>query len=81
MAVENAWNALKVGGYFCSYSPLISQMEKTVEKLWEYKFIEIKTIENIQRAYRIYYFCKKSSANIDKIYTNHISEKYSVKYT
>jgi len=48
-AVENAWKALKVGGYFCSFSPLISQLEKTVEKLWEQKFIEIKTIENIQR--------------------------------
>lgn len=48
-AIENAWNALKVGGYICSYSPLISQVEKTVQKLWENNFIEIKTIENIQR--------------------------------
>ena len=23
-AVEHAWKALKVGGYFCSFSPLIS---------------------------------------------------------
>jgi len=47
--VDKAWCALKVGGYFCSYSPLVSQLEKTVEALWENKFIEIKTFENIQR--------------------------------
>lgn len=47
--VDRAWNALKVGGYFCSYSPLISQLEQTVEALWNNKYIEIKTFENIQR--------------------------------
>ena len=48
-AVEHAWNSLKVGGYFCSYSPLISQVEKTVKELKKYSFIETKTMENIQR--------------------------------
>lgn len=48
-AVEHAWNSLKVGGYFCSYSPLISQVEKTVKELEKYSFIETKTMENIQR--------------------------------
>ena len=48
-AMENVWNALKVGGYFCSYSPLISQVEKTVKELRKHSFIEIKTFENIQR--------------------------------
>ena len=48
-AVEHAWNSLKIGGYYCSYSPLISQFEKTVTKLRKFNFIEIKTIENIQR--------------------------------
>ena len=47
--VEHSWKALKVGGYFCSYSPLISQVEKTVNELHKHNFIEIKTIENIQR--------------------------------
>lgn len=47
--VKNAWNALKIGGYFCSYSPLISQVEKTVNELKNQRFIEIRTIENIQR--------------------------------
>jgi tRNA (adenine57-N1/adenine58-N1)-methyltransferase len=48
-AIEHAWKSLKTGGYYCSYSPLISQVEKTVKKLNKHKFIEIKTIENIQR--------------------------------
>jgi len=48
-AVGHAWNALKIGGYFCSYSPLISQVENTVGELKKHSFIEIKTLENIQR--------------------------------
>jgi len=48
-AVKNGWNSLKIGGYFCSYSPLVSQVEKTVKQLKKHSFIEIKTFENIQR--------------------------------
>lgn len=48
-AIDHAWKSLKIGGYFCSYSPLISQVENTVKKLKKHNFIEIKTIENIQR--------------------------------
>jgi tRNA (adenine57-N1/adenine58-N1)-methyltransferase len=48
-AVEYAWKALKTGGYLCTYSPLSSQVEKTVNTIKEHRFIEIKTIENIQR--------------------------------
>jgi len=48
-AVAHAWKALKTGGYLCSYSPLISQMEKTVKEIKKHSFIEIKTQENIQR--------------------------------
>jgi len=48
-AVEHAWKALKPGGYLCSYSPLISQMEKTVNEMKKHSFIEVKTFENIQR--------------------------------
>ena len=47
--IDHAWKSLKIGGYFCSYSPLISQVENTVKKLKKHNFIEIKTIENIQR--------------------------------
>jgi tRNA (adenine57-N1/adenine58-N1)-methyltransferase len=48
-AVSHAWNALKVGRYFCAYSPLISQVEQTVKAIEQHPFIECKTYENIQR--------------------------------
>lgn len=48
-AVSHAWKALKVGGYLCCYSPLISQVEKTVHEIRKHGFIEVKTFENIQR--------------------------------
>ena len=48
-AVEHAWKALKTGGYLCTYSPLISQVEQTVRTIEQHSFIECKTYENIQR--------------------------------
>ena len=48
-AVSHAWKALKPGGYLCTYSPLISQLEKTVKEIEKHNFIEVKTLENIQR--------------------------------
>jgi len=48
-AINHAWKALKIGGYLCSYSPLVSQMEKTVKEIKKYNFIEISSTENIQR--------------------------------
>ena len=48
-AVNHAWNALKSGGYLCTYSPLISQVEQTVKEIKKHSFIEVKTFENIQR--------------------------------
>ena len=48
-AVEHAYKALKPGGYLCTYSPLTSQVEKTISEIKKLKFIEIKTFENIQR--------------------------------
>jgi tRNA (adenine57-N1/adenine58-N1)-methyltransferase len=48
-AVNHVWRVLKPGGYFCSYSPLISQVEKTVKKIRKNNFIEVKTFENFQR--------------------------------
>lgn len=49
VAVPHAWKALKVGGYLCAYSPLISQVEQTVYAIQQERFIECKTYENIQR--------------------------------
>jgi tRNA (adenine57-N1/adenine58-N1)-methyltransferase len=48
-SVDYVWNALSPGGYFCTYSPLLSQVEQTVKKVRKNNFIEIKTFENIQR--------------------------------
>ena len=48
-AIDHAWKALKTGGYLCVYSPLTSQVEKTVMELKKHGFIEVKTFENIQR--------------------------------
>jgi tRNA (adenine57-N1/adenine58-N1)-methyltransferase len=48
-AVGHAWKALKVGGYLGTYSPLISQVEQTVNEIAKHPFIECKTYENIQR--------------------------------
>ena len=48
-AVGHAYKSLKVGGYLCCYSPLVSQLEQTVNQMRKHSFIEIKTFENIQR--------------------------------
>lgn len=48
-AVPNAYNALKICGHFCSYSPTMNQVEKTVKTLRKHNFIQIKTFENLQR--------------------------------
>jgi tRNA (adenine57-N1/adenine58-N1)-methyltransferase len=47
--VASSWDALKPGGYFCSYSPLTTQVQKTVEVLRDCPFIEVKTLETLQR--------------------------------
>lgn len=47
-AVPNAYNSLKMCGHFCSYSPTMNQVEKTVKTL-KHGFIEIKTFETLQR--------------------------------
>ncbi|MDG6218190.1 MAG: tRNA (adenine-N1)-methyltransferase [Candidatus Thermoplasmatota archaeon] len=48
-AISHAWKALIPGGYFCAYSPLISQVEQTVQTLQKHPFINLKTIETIER--------------------------------
>lgn len=47
--VNHAWNALEIGGTLCCYSPLISQMEKTIRTMNEQAFVDIKTYETLQR--------------------------------
>jgi len=48
-AVIHSWKALRVGGYLCTYSPLISQVENTVRAMEQQPFISIVTMETIQR--------------------------------
>lgn len=48
-AITHAYNALKIGGYLCTFSPLSTQVEQTIKEMNNHSFIEIKTIENIQR--------------------------------
>jgi len=47
--VNNAYNALKPGGHFASYSPTMNQVEKTTRELQKNKFIMVRTIETLQR--------------------------------
>jgi tRNA (adenine57-N1/adenine58-N1)-methyltransferase len=47
--VKHAWKALKVGGCFCAYTPLVSQLEAVVKELRKHSFIEIHSLESLQR--------------------------------
>ena len=48
-AIPHVWKSLTPGGYLCTYSPLISQVEQTVKEIHHQRFINIKTIETIER--------------------------------
>jgi len=63
-AVSHSYKALKIGGYLCTYSPLISQVEKTVKEIKKHNFIEVKTIENIQREMIVSEFGTRPSFNM-----------------
>lgn len=48
-AVAGAWEALRVGGHFASYSPLVSQVEQTVRTLEKQGFHDVRTLELLER--------------------------------
>ena len=48
-AVRHSYESLKPGGYLCTYSPLSTQVENSVKEIKKHNFIEIYTVENIQR--------------------------------
>jgi len=48
-AVKGVYDSLKVCGHFASYSPTVNQVELTVKELRKYSFIEVKTIELLER--------------------------------
>jgi tRNA (adenine57-N1/adenine58-N1)-methyltransferase len=48
-AADNAWEALRPCGHFACYTPTVNQVEQTVRALWERRFIEIRSVETLQR--------------------------------
>ena len=48
-AADNAWEALRPCGYFACYTPTANQVEQTVRALRERRFIEIRSVETLQR--------------------------------
>jgi len=50
-AVSTAWDALRPGGSFASYSPLVSQVEQTHSALVKQGFAEVRTLELLERAW------------------------------
>ena len=53
LAVDHAIEACKHGARFCSYSPCIEQVQKTVDKLRERHCDHIKTIEVREREFEV----------------------------
>lgn len=48
-AVKNSLKALKFGGHMASYSPTANQVEKTVNEMRKHEFLDITTLETLQR--------------------------------
>jgi tRNA (adenine57-N1/adenine58-N1)-methyltransferase catalytic subunit len=48
-AVPTAWEALRAGGHFASYSPLVSQVEQTTQALLKQGFRDVRTLELLER--------------------------------
>jgi tRNA (adenine57-N1/adenine58-N1)-methyltransferase len=51
LVVPAAWDALRSGGAFASYSPLVSQVEQTHQALRKQGFREVRTLELLERAW------------------------------
>jgi tRNA (adenine57-N1/adenine58-N1)-methyltransferase len=52
-ALDNAWEALKSCGHIACYSPTVNQVELTMRALHERMFIEIRTVETLQREMQV----------------------------
>jgi tRNA (adenine57-N1/adenine58-N1)-methyltransferase len=48
-AVPTCWTALKAGGHFASFSPNMEQVKQTVAALKQHPFVDVRTIELIER--------------------------------
>lgn len=51
--IENAYKALKKGGWLVVYSPYIEQVKAVTEKINEFSFFDVKTIECIKREWQV----------------------------
>ncbi|MBU5689052.1 MAG: tRNA (adenine-N1)-methyltransferase [Candidatus Aenigmarchaeota archaeon] len=51
--IENAYKALKRGGWLVVYSPYIEQVKLVTQKIEQLSFTEIKTIECIKREWQV----------------------------
>ena len=51
--VDTAWNALSPSGVFAAYSPLVSQVEKTVHALRAKGYLGIRALELLERPWTI----------------------------
>lgn len=47
--VSAAWDALRIGGSFASFSPTVEQVRRTSESLDRHPFVELRTVEVIER--------------------------------
>ncbi len=48
-AVRPAWDALRIGGAWASFSPNVEQVRQTVESLLSKPFVDVRTLELIER--------------------------------
>jgi len=53
-AVKTAHDALRGDGYFCAYTPLVSQVEQTQRALLEAGFFEVRTLEIVERPWVVH---------------------------
>ncbi len=53
LVVEHARNALKGSGFFVSFNPTLNQVSKTIVKLRESGFFDIRVVEVFEREYQV----------------------------
>ncbi len=53
LCVDTAWDALASSGVFAGYSPLVSQVEKTVQALRRKGYLGIRALELLERPWTI----------------------------
>ncbi len=67
LVVPHAYEALKAGGRFVSFSPTIEQVVKTVEALTDSCFVDIETVESFVRRIKV----KRGETRPETLMTGH----------